>query len=221
MDSDRVTDWAAKLEAGLGFVHTMCPSNSLLNEAISENCLIDYLIKTIIYVVNTIKENSDITSLSSELTANNNKFYFDFQNDQYGYNTDPCLLYTSNLYQLAQAAGATAQTLSALNAAKGRFGTTGSATYDALRARKDVAIAMLNQEKEADIGFEPVEIDFGGSFAGAKDAAGSAGKEAADEYKEQFEKELSSLQDLHERGKITEKEYLDALRAKIYYPLLQ
>lgn len=127
----------------------------------------------------------------------------------------------NNLYQLAQAAGATAQTLSALNAAKGRFGTTGSATYDALRARKDVAIAMLNQEKEADIGFEPVEIDFGGSFAGAKDAAGSAGKEAADEYKEQFEKELSSLQDLHERGKITEKEYLDALRAKIYYPLLQ
>ena len=107
----------------------------------------------------------------------------------------------NNLYQLAQAAGATAQTLSALNAAKGRFGTTGSATYDALRARKDVAIAMLNQEKEADIGFEPVEIDFGGSFAGAKDAAGSAGKEGADEYKEQFEKELSSLQDLHERGR--------------------
>ena len=35
----------------------------------SENCLIDYLIKTIIYVVNTIKENSDITSLSSELNA--------------------------------------------------------------------------------------------------------------------------------------------------------
>ena len=27
--------------------------------------------------------------LNSELTANNNKFYFDFQNDQYGYNTDP------------------------------------------------------------------------------------------------------------------------------------
>lgn len=31
----------------------------------------------------------EIDQLNSELTANNNKFYFDFQNDQYGYNTDP------------------------------------------------------------------------------------------------------------------------------------
>ena len=44
----------------------------------SENCLIDYLIKTIIYVVNTIKENSDITSLSSEFTDSLDGFQFRF-----------------------------------------------------------------------------------------------------------------------------------------------
>lgn len=106
-----------------------------------------------------------------------------------------------NLYQLAQAAGATTQTLSALNAAKGRFGSTGSSNLDALRARKDAQRALKSQSQQADFGFEPVEIDFDGAYGAAKDDAGKAGKEAADEYKEQFEKELSSLQSLHDRGR--------------------
>lgn len=125
-----------------------------------------------------------------------------------------------NLYQLAQAAGATAQTLSALNAAKGRFGSTGSSNLDALRARKDAQRALKSQSQQADFGFEPVEIDFDGAYGAAKEDAGKAGKEAADEYKEQFEKELDDLQSLHDRGKLTEKEYLDALRANyitLYY----
>lgn len=118
-----------------------------------------------------------------------------------------------NLYQLAQAASATAQTLSALNAAKGRFGSTGSSNLDALRARKDAQRALKNQSQQADFGFEPVEIDFDGAYGAAKEDAGKAGKEAADEYKKKFEKELSSLQSLHDRGKLSEKSYLDALRA--------
>mgnify|MGYP001071263908 FL=1 len=56
-----------------------------------------------------------------------------------------------------------------------------------------------------------VQVDFGNIGGGSK-SAGSAGKEAADAYLEAFEKELKDLDDLKDRGKITEKQYLDALR---------
>lgn len=47
---------------------------------------------------------------------------------------------------------------------------------------------------------------------GSVNSAGSAGKEAADAYLEAFEKELGDLDDLKDRGVISEKEYLDRLR---------
>lgn len=56
-----------------------------------------------------------------------------------------------------------------------------------------------------------VQIDFQGAGGGFK-SAGTAGKEAADTYLEAFEKELKDLDDLKDRGEITEKQYLDALR---------
>ncbi len=56
-----------------------------------------------------------------------------------------------------------------------------------------------------------VHIDFG-NIGGGSRSAGSAGKEAADTYLEAFEKELKDLDDLKDRGKATEKQYLDALR---------
>ena len=55
-----------------------------------------------------------------------------------------------------------------------------------------------------------VQIDFQG--VGGKKSAGTAGKEAADTYLEAFEKELKDLDDLKSDGKISEKQYLDALR---------
>ncbi len=54
--------------------------------------------------------------------------------------------------------------------------------------------------------------DFSGFMGGGKKSASKAGKEAADAYLESFEKELKDLDDLKDRGKITEKQYLDALR---------
>ena len=56
-----------------------------------------------------------------------------------------------------------------------------------------------------------VQIDFQGVGGGFK-SAGTAGKEAADTYLEAFEKELKDLDDLKSNGKISEKQYLDALR---------
>ena len=117
----------------------------------------------------------------------------------------------NNLIRLAQYAGATTQTLDALNAAKSRFGSTGSANLDALRARKDAQQAL---KKSQDVWTpEPVEIEFDGNAI--KDNAEKAGKEAADEYLEAFEKEYDNLNDLLDHSKITEKEYLDQLR-KLY-----
>ena len=54
--------------------------------------------------------------------------------------------------------------------------------------------------------------DFSGFMGGGKKSAGTAGKEAADTYLEAFEKELKDLDDLKSDGKISEKQYLDALR---------
>lgn len=54
--------------------------------------------------------------------------------------------------------------------------------------------------------------DFSGFMGGGKKSAGKSGKEAADAYLEAFEKELKDLDDLKDRGRISEKQYLDALR---------
>ena len=60
-------------------------------------------------------------------------------------------------------------------------------------------------------GSEKTKLDLT-NMAGGKSGAGSAGKEAGDAYLEAFEKELGDLDDLKDRGIISEKEYLDRLR---------
>ncbi len=57
-----------------------------------------------------------------------------------------------------------------------------------------------------------VQIDFN-SMGGAASHAADAGKSAAESYIEAFEEELSDLSQLRDNGVITEKEYLDSLRA--------
>lgn len=118
-----------------------------------------------------------------------------------------------NLYKLAQAAGATAETLNILSVAKSRFTTnsSGSTFVDSHRAQKDIALG-IKDSPELDYQYEPVKINFDGNSI--KDAE-KAGKEAADKYLEAFEKEYENLNDLLDHGKISEKEYLDQLR-KLY-----
>ncbi len=57
-----------------------------------------------------------------------------------------------------------------------------------------------------------VQIDFN-SMGGAVSHAADAGKSAAESYIDAFAKELSDLSQLRDNGVITEKEYLDSLRA--------
>ena len=102
------------------------------------------------------------------------------------------------LQELAGAYGDTA-TQAMLASAADRV-AAGHGTYESVM---DDMMAQLNKAAGN------VNINFSG-IGGS--GAGKAGKEAADAYLEAFEKELSELDSLKDRGKITEKQYLDALR---------
>ena len=66
-----------------------------------------------------------------------------------------------------------------------------------------------NKKAENDKKYETAQFDFNK----AKAAAGGGGKEAGDAYVEAFEKELQELDDLRDAGVISEREYLEKLKA--------
>ena len=109
------------------------------------------------------------------------------------------------LQQLAAEYGNTA--LAASVAAKMEEATKSAATGGSYSFQDAFNEAKTEFEKAA----TTVNIDFK-SIGGGSKSAGSAGKEAGDAYLEAFEKELGDLDDLKDRGVISEKEYLDRLR---------
>ncbi len=98
-----------------------------------------------------------------------------------------------------------------------QYGDTASAALataianDLASGHTDVYSAVNDLMAQINAGVQRIDIDFGNVGGGSK-STGKAGKEAADEYLESFEKELKDLDDLKDRGKITEKQYLDVLR---------
>lgn len=122
---------------------------------------------------------------------------------------------TSDIQQilaLANAANITSSTLVSLANAKSQFdlaSASGDKQGMALAAR---AVKEAGQKSKDEIlNYQLPEIDFNGNVG----SAGKAGKEVADAYLEAFEEELSKLDTLKDQGKISEKQYLDALR-KLY-----
>ena len=113
---------------------------------------------------------------------------------------------------LAQAAGLTSDALVKLANVKANW-EDAVASNDSEKIQATIrAMKELSQQVKTDVeNFQPVPVEYG--TPGTKDSAGRAGKEAADKYVEAFEKELKQLDTLKERGKINEKQYLDALRA--------
>lgn len=109
------------------------------------------------------------------------------------------------LQQLAAEYGNTA--LAASVAAKMEEATKSAATGGSYSFQDAFNEAKTEFEKAA----TTVNIDFK-SIGGGSKSAGSAGKDAGDAYLEAFEKELSNLDGLKDRGVISEKEYLDRLR---------
>ena len=114
------------------------------------------------------------------------------------------------IMNLASAAGMGAEVLTQLANAKSILGTVEAGGSVSLNSYQK-ALDDVQSAKQSMLDRKPVEVDFG-NIGGGKKSAGSAGKEAADAYLEAFEKELKDLDDLKDRGKITEKQYLDALR---------
>ncbi len=123
----------------------------------------------------------------------------------------------ANLRTLAENAGYTGDVIKYLTELEQIYQEVASGTINPINIGAKIARAALLQtlikESANKINYDP-KVDFS-NVGGGKKSAGKAGKEAADAYLEAFEKELSELDDLKSRGKITEKQYLDALR-KLY-----
>ncbi len=125
-----------------------------------------------------------------------------------------------NLLTLAQNAGVTGNAITLLaqlieiynNLANGTYGTNAQ-VIDAVKNRAETLKNQLNDiftngtnhtaEIDPQIKVNPT----------TKTSASNAGKAAGDAYVDAFEEELSELEQLKDDGVITEKEYLDRLRA--------
>ncbi len=121
----------------------------------------------------------------------------------------------ANLLTLAEIAGYTGEIIKNLTELEGIYqeiasGTLTPGQLDAKLARAAELENIIN-ESASNIKYEP-QINFNGMGGTASHAAG-AGKSAAESYIEAFEEELSDLSQLRDNGVITEKEYLDSLRA--------
>ncbi len=123
--------------------------------------------------------------------------------------TDGTIATESNVAALlaeAQAAGLDAATLTALeNVKNGNIKDTNAAQAIMEQARQDIISSMSD-----------FQLDFDLSGIGpAPSSLSHAGRSAGASYVDAFEKELDSLKESRDQGKITEKEYLDYLR-KLY-----
>ena len=120
----------------------------------------------------------------------------------------------ANLRTLAENAGYTGEVIKYLTELEQIYQEVASGTIDPLDIGFKIARAAMLQalikESAGKINYEP-KVDFSNA-GGGKKSAGKAGKEAADKYLEAFENELKDLDELKDRGRITEKQYLDALR---------
>lgn len=117
----------------------------------------------------------------------------------------------ANLKTLAENAGYTGDVIKYLTELEQIYqgitsGTIPSADIPEKLERAKELTALI-QSSENNINYEP---KFNGNSG--KSSASKAGKEAANAYLEAFEKELQKLDDLKSQGKISEKQYLDALR---------
>lgn len=116
----------------------------------------------------------------------------------------------NNVLALAQAAGITSDALTRLASLKAAFDNAqASGNYGAMNAISAEMEKVKNQVETDIANFKPVEIQFDSTSA-AKSAA-KAGKSAANTYLKAFKDELQEWKDLESQGKISHKQYLDAL----------
>ncbi len=115
------------------------------------------------------------------------------------------------IMNLASASGMGAEVLTRLANAKNILEKVEAKEYVS-PASYQKALSDVESAKQTMLDWKPVELDFS-NFGGSASNAGNAGKSAAESYLDAFEEELSDLSQLRDNGVITEKEYLDSLRA--------
>lgn len=116
------------------------------------------------------------------------------------------------LLELCSALGATTKLMDAVLQLKMAMGLKGSGVPT---EEVDAAIASAQQRIDAIVNGQ-YEFDFSNIFNFGKvdtDAVSDAGAEAADAWLEGYEKEKGDLEALRDQGKISEKQYLEALKA--------
>lgn len=122
----------------------------------------------------------------------------------------------ANLLTLAENAGYTGEVIQYLTeleqiyqtVASGVWGTNTQQVAMAQQRASELQTLIANAATQIEY---KTDVDYSKIGGGSK-AAGSAGKAAGDEFVSQFEDELSHLQDLRDRGVISEAEYLRRLR---------
>ena len=115
------------------------------------------------------------------------------------------------IMNLASASGMGAEVLTRLANAKNILGIVEAGGTVSLSSYQK-ALSDVESAKQTMLDWKPVELDFS-NFGDGASKAGNAGKSAAESYIDAFEEELSDLSQLRDNGVITEKEYLDSLRA--------
>lgn len=138
---------------------------------------------------------------------------FNLQLQQAGLSIDSINSSTSvsELLSLASAAGLSAEYMDRLVYLQDLFNQYNSATNSNMQSAIYAQIQSVSSSLQKDLDNSQLDLKF--DFpSGKASGAGSAGKDAAEEYLEGFHNELDRLKFLQDNGFITEKEYLDQLR---------
>lgn len=121
-----------------------------------------------------------------------------------------------NLMRLAEAAGVAANLIAGLKSVNGDVQEAAAAGDTAGMMQAGARQKWVEDHLLKTPNTPPTELDLDfkvPDLSGATGAAGAAGAEAGDAYVDAYEKEVEKLDKLKDQGKITEKEYLDYLRA--------
>lgn len=117
----------------------------------------------------------------------------------------------TQLLRLAESAGLTAEYMDKLVYLQQLFNQYQSATNSNMRSAIYSQIQSVKSQIASELEAPQLELEV--DFPNGKDSgAGSAGKDAADEYMDGFNAEFDRLKFLRDNGIITEKEYLDQSR---------
>jgi len=122
----------------------------------------------------------------------------------------------NNILRLAEAAGVTSSSLALLQSAKADYNRAIEMGDDAAAQRAEQRVLRASEQLKQDVAnLKPhVNVNTGNTSASNNvKSAGTASKEDTDPHVTAFEEQYKKLKDIRDRDKISQKQYLDVLRA--------